>query len=1099
MLVWRMHRLCASCRPLDASTQEVLLAVEPGRPDHPEVAVDAHVQAAVESVVQIVADHASLDPDAGLLARLRALPSAFPRAPMLWVPRRLKSSVAAVLRERVAVATRTATADDFNVEAEIAHRLCRATPQLLLRSVLSASDAEQVDQQGHNIQAAALVRDRVRLSLKGDWAAFVDQCLKDLEDASQCTSRSVGGQVSSRDGLGRLTPAAAQSAAIKARSGSQRGASAILVGGPPVPPGPDTDAGVKALFRSEPLGAAERAKLAEALAAAAAIPQKKRLRVTLRLVARQVATLKQAAGAGPSGWRNSYLTCLYSDPAGPQVLAEWSACWAQGAISAWLADLWTGALARPFWKSTLQETIRPVLCGEALLKFAMGTCVRGANAQVAEAVGDRQFGAGRSGGAGQEIAEVRAAAALFPDDVLIGLDIKNAYGAVHWADALHAMVAKVPRLAVPLSMMWRSFSVVVFLRNAEDSGWHAFNIHGSLIQGNLEGHPAFCVVIAVALRAVISDSRLVQWKGRIRHWLYVDDWVMQVPLEAAALLMEIVVAATAARSMELQLPKCAFHIPALSVKPVAEWPVAAVTLSESIQHRAGGLLLLGTEACGDLAMPMRPEDGLPAPTRQRVEKAMALAESIIEMIALAPPAGARQAGVSIARGCVAHALDYDAGVLPCSVLLPHAGTIDEALLRVAAASLGVQKEALTQDQLIQVGLPTRCAGLQLDSPSLLIPLARAARLVGGGPALRAAVASWRNPDDPAEVDPHEFDGIDQALSDGLREMLAARGIHAIGGGGRPVAAGASAAADPFRPASPERHLLKYFLRHSADFRFANLFEGASAAAQTRLRSASGPTAGASFAAPLCTQGIHYTDRQWSEALSWRLGIATPGPPMPCRNECASRGELCGEVLDSYGGHAVICGCGPLRTRRHNDIAEVYADILEEVGALVRREIFVPELSGSGREAWLDVWAYGIQEFPDALLDITVAHPGAGLYQPAAARIEGHAAAEAEKRKSNRYPVAGGRAVWPIAHETWGRLGGRAEQLLEACAAANSRQAYRRGRLPGQCLRRWRAQLDAALHRAIVIQLMAARNGLPGRARQKRSPADYAVLEEKCPL
>ena len=33
---------------------------------------------------------------------------------------------------------------------------------------------------------------------------------------------------------------------------------------------------------------------------------------------------------------------------------------------------------------------------------------------------------------------------------------------------------------------------------------------------------------------------------------------------------------------------------------------------------------------------------------------------------------------------------------------------------------------------------------------------------------------------------------------------------------------------------------------------------------------------------------------------------------------------------------------------------------------------------------------------------------------------------------------------PIAHGTWVRLGERAEQLLESCAAANARQAYRRG-------------------------------------------------------
>ena len=574
---------------------------------------------------------------------------------------------------------------------------------------------------------------------------------------------------------------------------------------------------------------------------------------------------------------------------------------------------------------------------------------------------------------------------------------------------------------------------------------------------------------------------------------------MQVPLEAAALLIRIVTEAAACLNFALQLPKCAFHIPTLAAKPVEEWPSEAFALIEFIPHRSEGLLLLGTEACGDLAMPLQPGVSIPAPTRQRVAKALALADAIVEMIMLAPPASARQAGVSIARSCVAHALDYDAGVLTCSTLLPHASSIDAALLRVAAESVGMQADAFTQPQCVQLGLPTRCAGLQIDFPSHLIPLARAARLVEGGPALRAAVASWQVQDDDATIIPSMFDGVDHAVSEGLVAMLLARGIGAIGGGGRPVQVGSAAAADPFRPTSPKRHLLSCYLRHSADARFDALVAQSNGDGRTRLLSASGPTSGASFAAPLSTQGTHYTDRQWSVAVAWRLGLFELGPGAVCRNENASKGEPCGELLDSQGRHAITCGCGPLRTRRHNDIADVYADILEEVGALVRREVFVPEFSASGREAWLDVWAYGVQEFHDALLDITVVHPGATCYQPAASRSVGHTAEVAEGRKDDRYPTALGRSVWPVAHETWGRLGERAERLLEVCGAANARRAYRHGRLPGNCVRRWRAQLDAALHRAIAFQLVAARDGLPGRARCKRSPLDIEAIEVRCPL
>ena len=189
---------------------------------------------------------------------------------------------------------------------------------------------------------------------------------------------------------------------------------------------------------------------------------------------------------------------------------------------------------------------------------------------------------------------------------------------------------------------------------------------------------------------------------------------------------------------------------------------------------------------------------------------------------------------------------------------------------------------------------------------------------------------------------------------------------------------------------------------------------------------------------------------------------------------------------------------PQSPPRHNAIADDYAGIVEEIGAMARREVFVAEWS-SQREAWLDVWVYGVLEMPDTLLDITVRHPRAERYQPGASEAEGHAAAKGEQEKVARYPSSGGRCVWPLAHETWGRLGSEAECFLQACAAVAARRAYRCGRLPGACLRWWRARLDATLHRSIAAQLSAARWGLPGRKRHRTGPVDRACLEARCCL
>ena len=100
---------------------------------------------------------------------------------------------------------------------------------------------------------------------------------------------------------------------------------------------------------------------------AQSIAQARRLQVSLRLVGRQVAAIKPAAGPGPSGWRNSFIQLLYTDPAGPAALQGWAQAWASAAVAPWLVLFWSASMARPFWKDSHRSKIRPVLRGEALL------------------------------------------------------------------------------------------------------------------------------------------------------------------------------------------------------------------------------------------------------------------------------------------------------------------------------------------------------------------------------------------------------------------------------------------------------------------------------------------------------------------------------------------------------------------------------------------------------------------------------------------------------------------------------------------------------------------------------------------------------------
>ena len=517
-------------------------------------------------------------------------------------------------------------------------------------------------------------------------------------------------------------------------------------------------------------------------------------------------------------------------------------------------------------------------------------------------------------------------------------------------------------------------------------------------------------------------------------------------------------------------------------------------MSSMINYDSHGVTLLGTQACREQAIPLHDSSTLPPQAQLRLQKSLKLCGRVAEMIQLAPPAGAKQAGFALARCIAAHALDYDACVVPCSVLLPYARALDHAVIEVIAMTLDTSSAEMPETVLAQMILPQRFGGMQIDLPSRLCPLARAAHLIERGPGLRAQVAQWAEtaplPDGRAVAD---FDGVDAAMVDGLQGQLAERCVLALLGTGQPAS---EARALPFaaqlRPAAPDRHLLRSFLKLCAATRHEDLFAQASSAERIRLLSAGGPTAGTSFVAPLSMHGVHFADWQWTDAARWRLGMQHAGPQGSCKNQ-KQNGEECGEDLEPCCDHAVDCPCGPLRNARRDELADIYADIIDETGGLARREVFVPEFSGI-EEAWLDVWGHGIPEIFDILLDVTVRHPRAGRYRPDSEKQAGAAASKAEAEKLDKYPAASGRHIWPVVHETWGRLGSQGELFLRCCAAAARRHGRRRGKVTGGELRRWRARLDGALQRAVAMQKAAASRGLPGRRPHRRRPLDLELLE-----
>ena len=165
----------------------------------------------------------------------------------------------------------------------------------------------------------------------------------------------------------------------------------------------------------------------------------------------------------------------------------------------------------------------------------------------------------------------------------------------------------------------------------------------------------------------------------------------------------------------------------------------------------------------------------------------------------------------------------------------------------------------------------------------------------------------------------------------------------------------------------------------------------------------GPNAGKSFVAPASLQPAHYNDEEFVEVLRWLLDLVNQGITTVCRNLAAKTMTECGEELDSFGDHAATCLYGPLRIKRHDNIADCLSDMVTETGAHVRREAYVRAFSTPASEAWLDIWAFAGLRIQDLLVDVTIRHPMASAYHPAASRNDSAAAEQAEQAKLERYP------------------------------------------------------------------------------------------------
>jgi hypothetical protein len=245
----------------------------------------------------------------------------------------------------------------------------------------------------------------------------------------------------------------------------------------------------------------------------------------------------------------------------------------------------------------------------------------------------------------------------------------------------------------------------------------------------------------------------------------------------------------------------------------------------------------------------------------------------------------------------------------------------------------------------------------------------------------------------------------------------------------------------------------------------------------RLHSVRGSTAGAWLLAIPYTTAAFLSPAVFRVAAAFRLGVRPP--------DCGQgRVCACGAALDGCGDHALLCARDGDTIRRHRGVELAWATVARSAGCLVRLEEPLGALGVRHAEADARKVMDLVIDLPDGasvLGDTTVGHPvsaNAAALRRFAAR-PGVKAADMEYVKETKYTIpcrdAGFRFV-PLAAETFGRMGGKAEAFLTELAYCAAERARGPGAGDSALLRqrflgRWRKTLSCALQRGVALQVL----------------------------
>ncbi len=177
------------------------------------------------------------------------------------------------------------------------------------------------------------------------------------------------------------------------------------------------------------------------------------------------------------------------------------------------------------------------------------------------------------------------------------------------------------------------------------------------------------------------------------------------------------------------------------------------------------------------------------------------------------------------------------------------------------------------------------------------------------------------------------------------------------------------------------------------------------------------------APPIQALDLHFSDREFSLAIRYRLGMEVLGREIICP-AC----KVC--TSDKFGHHAANCKKWGSVSKRHNSIRDIIFSTMNSGGIGVEKE--KAHLFDNSNERPGDIFVPHWIGLKSAAFDVTITNPLNVKGGNGTPMEEGVAAGQAEESKRKKYDVAcnvAGIKFEPFALETYGAFGPNAKVLL----------------------------------------------------------------------